>query len=155
MSESELHEYLDRVVELVDVHGLAIQTVLHSHSYSIGLAQKGMPDIIVIGIEDRISEYMINKVYKRWLEVGVSLDNINDIIGDGSKSMPIGFRSISANDATKSLFNVGNCYYELKPVKDGLNSYVQLLWPDTNGLLPTDDGYDNKNLPQQLLTGVN
>tara|TARA_R110000737_G_scaffold335860_1_gene354952 strand:- start:167 stop:646 length:480 start_codon:yes stop_codon:yes gene_type:complete len=153
--QNELQGYLDKVVSVVDEHGLAIQTVLHSHTYSIGLAHKGMPDIIVMGIEKGISEHMINATYKRWLEVGVSLDNINDIIGDGVNPMPVGFRSISLNDEVESFFNVGNCYYQIKPVQNGLNSYVQLLWPDTNGLLPTDDGYDNKNLPQQLLMGVN
>ncbi|QFT40088.1 MULTISPECIES: DUF4262 domain-containing protein [unclassified Vibrio] len=123
-------------------------------SYSIGLAKKGWPDVVVMSGKYATAVTLINLLVEHWNEHGVELGRNTSLIqSPKGESMPV---YVAAIPMTKQLVDEIAVqtmdFYKYNPqyVKNEI-SFVQLFFPDEQGKLPFEAGF-NPRFEQPALT---
>ena len=133
------------ITDLVARHGWAIRHVLADpeagragFSYTVGLTSRGWPELIITGLPSAVADVFIRNAVDVQLEKGP-------------------FR---AGDRTEELTEEGDVVF--LPVDDvsgmtataeivGVFTALQLVWPDSTGHFPWQNGYRNPSTAQPLL----
>lgn len=146
----------------VEKMGVSIQFVgpesdgsLPPFTYTIGLAKHGYPDLYIAGaMEPQTIAFILNQLYSYWSEHGFTLGEVNGILGNN-----LGLMLLPIVDASKMSTGVNRMYYEAYPdhIKRSpeLPLFVQVLWPDTEGKYPTEDGYNTDFIQPVYATKLN
>jgi hypothetical protein len=147
--------YQEKMKEIVDEHGLIILAVIGAgFSYAIGMAKKGFPDVIISTEDPKLAHYLLNRLYREWVDEGVVLGVNADLIqGQGGGVLRIGLEAITLDDEMKGKYICqALAFYERYPdyLPSGEVSFVQAIWPDEKGLWPNESNYDHDKFPQQL-----
>lgn len=102
-----------------------------SMAYTIGLADKGFPEIIVFGLPAHIAQVLLNeaafRLLKNELPLGVKVDDL--------ANLPTFFRSVEPEVAAPYIIQANNRAGKELPA-------LQLVWPDRAGKLPWEEGAD-------------
>jgi hypothetical protein len=126
------------IADKIAQHGFMVMAVGGSHTepsfaYTIGLTERGHPELIVFGLSARYAHQIIHNVLVEMAsEVpadGVLVENV--------ANMPLVLRTVLDTEAEK--YCVQGAYYYNARLK--APRYMQLVLPDANGRFPWDDGY--------------
>ena len=131
---------------VIEEHGWAVRNVLPGpapeevpFSYTIGLTAFGHPEVIILGMPSRSAHEFLNLIGDE-VRRGNRFEH-GTVTGDlTDDDNPVVF--IHAED-TGRLTAVEQVY--------GRVSAVQMIWPDSTGRLPWQDGYRNPPEAQPLL----
>jgi hypothetical protein len=138
----------------VDKYGCSVVQVggdkggdaVFSFSYSVGLAKKNLPDLFILGSMDlRILSHMVNVIHGYWNQHGLTYGKIGGLVQGGLDVMVL---PVTGDNAKKVAERCGMnpFYYEVFPEDNARSSdtapFAQILWPDDNGVLPTEPEYD-------------
>jgi len=116
-------------------------------SYSVGLHDKGLPEVLVIGLPmqsahvlvNDVANYLVAQKEKGW-HVGETLLNHDN--------WPMPFYLLPAADDTGTMYATG-----AHRRSSGAAKYLQVVWPDTQGLFPWQTGYEDRFRPEQSVLG--
>jgi Domain of unknown function (DUF4262) len=140
-------DYMQHVLSLIDRHGWAIQHVgggdqpdEPSFSYTVGLTTMGHPEFILFGLAPRSAGSLLN-VLGDQVQKGHRY-RANTLTSDPEgTAAPVAL--IEVIDPPKYLFVATDLYPQVEA--------LQVIWPDSRGRLPWDDGYPNPLAAQPLL----
>jgi len=108
------------------------------YCYTVGLVAKGIPDLIVVGLNPRVATDAGDELIARALQAGAEPWGINTVLLDvfkNSRAMLVDVPHEYA--ANRTLFALDFAEAVSKPLQ-----VVQLVWPDQNGRLPFEEGAD-------------
>jgi hypothetical protein len=159
MDKNNLKKFIESTKANVDKYGVSIMGVIGSHAYTIGMAKIGLPDVIITGsLNQDTAQIILNDLFKEWKEKGVGYgDNYNLITGKDSESLKCHVRAIAPSE---ELYNEYVCqalnFYSKHPEYATTDSpmFAQILWPDTQGKLPTEKGYLHDEFKQPIFNGL-
>lgn len=126
------------------------------YCYTVGLVGKGLPDIIVVGLDVRtamaagdeiITRAMANAIVGQAVPAvgGFNPFDLNKELLDvfkGTRAMLVDVPPAEA--AKRSLFA-----HDYAAAMDKAPDLIQLVWPDRNGRLPFEDGADPRIIAAQ------
>lgn len=140
--------YLDRLRALVDKHGWAVQGVgadveagVPGFAYTVGLAKKGLPELIVLGLPMDAAQPILNTLARRMVD-GESFEDGSDIIE--AANLPLRLQTLEGAHLRN--------WVRFADLMNGEPVGVrQLVWPDRDGRFPTDPGVDGRMAAMQDL----
>lgn len=138
----DLSEFRKNQEDLIAKHGYTLVGVFDpegkepTFAYSIGLTAFAWPEVIFFGnIRPDFIEAILTDLINHWRADGkVTLGDIDDIIVD----YPLRVIEVATDPALEYAAQVTN-YFEPKQIR-----FVQVLWPDKQGVFPNEPGYDNE-----------
>jgi hypothetical protein len=144
----------DRIDSAISEHGQFIMGVLGypEYSYTIGNAEKGLPELIVTGMPPSMAAMLLNQVGDDMRELGrADLDEVltNDGYSNALKAVDVHPTQVEGcmHQARYRLEAVGKDVRELKA--------VQILWSGPERLYPGDEGHvDPEGTCQNRLDGL-
>lgn len=111
-----------------------------SMSYSVGLSDMGLPELITFGIPAETARFLLNTSAKKMkngqLKTAVAMEEI--------ANSPLFFMPVP-KERTDGFLNVANS----RAGRD-LDA-IQLIWPDAKGRFPWDDNFNEDHRKAQLL----
>lgn len=107
--------------------------------YSVGLTGRGWPEVLLVGnMNPKITEIILTDIIKSWEERGEPLIGDNHDIIRFADGTPQPLRVREASEAAARDYAVqARFYYNTDDIK-----VVQVMWPDTDGKFPDDQGYN-------------
>jgi hypothetical protein len=119
-----------------------------AYAYTIGLpALVGFPEIAVFGLTPAASNGLIGMVVEQ-LRAGVEIPLQAELVGLLDNDLRCVFAPVDVL-AWDGWFDVATSWYRGGPFE-----VVQLLYPDRNGFLPYETGYDQRMRLAQPVVGV-
>lgn len=109
-------------------------------SYTVGLAEKGLDEIVVYGLNPTVAVDFLNNAAEAARSPDFAIDEPNDAISN----FPIVFKKIKSTVATGLML-------QAQARKGGRITAMQAVWPDNLGKFPWDEGYDDSYLAIQPL----
>lgn len=148
----DVDELRARVDRLIEEHGHAVINVLgndqkQQHSYTVGLADAGWGELVVMGLDANTSQMILNNAV-HWLRRQERRPDHGLTIPDAI-SVPLRLRRTDFATARPYLAVAANRMERLHGGK--AMDVRQVLWPDADGVFPDERGYDDKNLRQELI----
>lgn len=133
-------------------HGHAVVGVtggadVPAHSYTVGLADVGWPELVLVGMAGEQGRMILNAA----VHALRSADRRPQpgLIVDDAVSVPLMLHAVGSSAARWTRVAADRRIRLGKPI-DGHDA-VQVLWPDASGRFPTDDDYDGGGLPMQVV----
>lgn len=120
----------------------------NTFTYTVGLSDVHWPELIIFGIEPNNALSIINSVVSH-LRSTETRPTAGMVI-DKALSVPVKLGAIP-HDEVLEHFKVALRRANEKGSNDEAIAGLQIVWPDTAGLFPGDDGYDSENFPQKVL----
>lgn len=144
-TKANMQRYFEQLGRLVAEHGWAIQGVMSNppYSYTVGLADAGLPEVVVMGLDPRTSQVVLNDVARNLKNGELVLSEERDF-DEVFRSFPARFRRLSAQEAAAAL-KVATTYHGSVP------QAWQLVWPDPHGFFPGDSEVDETFVAMQNL----
>lgn len=123
--------------DMIARYGWAVQGVFGSpdapgFSYTVGLSQKGLPEIIVFGLPPQVAHVFLNSLGRRFTTDGVPPLDV-DLL-DVAERYPARLVPVPRPAADQYLYQALHRYPEY--------TAVQLVWTDEHSRYPWDDGFD-------------
>lgn len=126
------------------------------YCYTVGLVGKGLPDMIVVGLDVRTAMAAGNEIITRAMAnaiVGQAVPTVGGFkpfdlnqelldVFKGTRAMLVDVSPAQA--AKRSLFA-----HDYAAAMDTAPDLIQLVWPDRNGRLPFEDGADPRIIEVQ------
>lgn len=140
---------------LVDKHGFAVLGVTEGHLYSIGLAKKTLPDLVItLPVPHNVGAEFIKAVWNRWETLAYTTTPLT--LDFDQMSVKIQLRPLARSEALiKSLALQNELFYQEYPeyhnARGAMPDYVQIVLSDHEGRFPEDEGYEKETFPQVLL----
>lgn len=151
--------HADKIEWMIETHGFAIEPVaaqpaadppVGGYVYTIGYpAAFGFPDVAVFGLQPSAVRGLVDLIADMLrggteIPVGVELTGLFD------NDLRCCFAPIDLS-VWSSLFVTASAWY-----RGAAFDMVQLLWPDRNGFLPGEAGFDRRlNLAQPVVGSLN
>lgn len=147
MTQPQLDAYLIKLTDLIEKHGWAVQGVFPTQddpdhmafSYTVGLTEKDKPELYLDTLGPNQGTAILNACAQ------AVADGIVPLHGDTLDvefSVPFRWHGpISSREAEMNMCH--RLYVEIEA--------WQVLWPDTEGKYPGDEGYDAEHFPQRLM----
>jgi hypothetical protein len=139
-------DYFAHLLELIAEHGWAVQSVGGGElpgevpfAYTVGLSTLGHPELIMQGMPHPYAHHYLNDFGEEIRKGTKFLPDTTSTVVSGEEA-PFAF--ITAVD-TSQLLAVEHIY--------GSVDALQVIWPDSAGKLPWDDGYANPPWVQPFL----
>lgn len=137
--------YWDQVLEIIDRHGWAVQVVgsepersIPAYAYTIGLAARGMPDLLVFGLDFKTANTILNNAAQKMI-AGHFEQKTGALITEVA-SLPLTIQVLEP--AQFETFAMGARRHAIDA---GVEARVlQVILPDVHGLFPSDEGCDPK-----------
>ena len=101
-----------------------------SFAYTVGLSGKGLPELAIYGLSGQVAHSLLNEVARRMVESGVALQTGDRVEGVLVDDVPL--VAVAMTDA-RDLNLVRECY-------GAVAAAVQVVWPDSDGVLPWEEG---------------
>lgn len=131
---------------MIETNGWALEPVTANHesspprgayAYTIGMPEAhGFPDIVVFGLTPVATKGIIDLVVEQ-LAHGVTVPLNTPLVGLLDNDLRCVFAEVDTR-AHGELFETAVKWYRGQPF-----AMVQLIWPDRNGWLPTESGFDS------------
>jgi hypothetical protein len=123
--------------DMIARYGWAVQGVFGSDtsptfSYTVGLAAKGLPEIVVFGLPAQVAHQFLNDLGRRFTSTGVP--PLDTDLTDIAEDYPARLVPVPRAEADKYMFATKHRYPAY--------TAVQLVWVDTNSLFPWESGFD-------------
>lgn len=140
---------------LIDKHGFAIMGITDGHVYSVGLANKALPDLIItLPVPHNVGAEFIKGVKEHWERSGYSLNPLT--LDFDQMSVKLQLRPLERTEQLlDSLVLQNEIFYQEYPSyykeRVGCPDYVQLVLSDHEGRFPDEEGYESETFPQTLL----
>lgn len=146
LTEEMKLEYFKRLRSVIDEHGWAVQAVgagpdTHQFAYTVGLHEKGLPEILLIGLPYLTSHSILNAAAKKLIASGRPRDGQVDL--DLLVNYPAVYRDVPSAAAGEVHTCIARAMYG-----DGVE-VVQLVWPDVDGKFPWDPECDGPTAESQ------
>lgn len=132
-----------KLADIIAEHGWALLSVLAGENsprftYTVGLAGKGLPELIIFGLDQTSARPVLNDLARRLVE-GLALSTGDRLVKIAT--MHLVAVELSDNDVQENL--------RLAAVFADHFTAFQMVWPDQNGKFPWESGYDSKWLAIQ------
>jgi len=155
MNEQRFLEFMAETKTNVDEYGVSVMGVIGSHAYTIGMANLGLPDLIMTGnLHQETCQMILNDLVCQWKEKGVQYgDNLNLISDRSGQPLRAHVRAIAPDQTFYDDYvrQAINFYLEYPDyMKTEIPMFAQIMWPDTNGKLPTEESYLHHDCHQPL-----
>ncbi len=110
-------------------------------SYTIGLVERGWPEMICFALPPTFAHAMFTTAAERWAEHGVPEDGDVDL---EIANLPAAWRDLPAGPAFGDFLIQQRMYYESWHARhiDLTDRAMQLVWSDKNGVLPWQPGVE-------------
>ncbi|MDX6749384.1 DUF4262 domain-containing protein [Geminicoccaceae bacterium 1502E] len=112
-------------------------------AYSVGLARLNLPEILVMGLDADTMHGLVNNAVYMMRESGEPFEEGARVDGI-ARGYPVVFRRIG-HTAAQEYLRVASVFYG-----DGFTA-MQMVWPDAEGRMPTEPGFDQRFRPDQIL----
>lgn len=109
-------------------------------SYTVGLARKGLPELIVFGLSQEVSLSILNAAAKRLEAQDLPLD----VKLDELANLPLVAKAVPPKNGDHFLNVANNRENRLLPA-------IQIVWPDRSGVFPWDACFDQDMKSHQIL----
>ncbi len=149
--------HAEKIEWMIETNGWALEPVLArtdvdppvpGYAYTIGFpAAFGFPEVLLFGLTPVASNGLIGLVADM-LRGGAEIPLGVELVGLFDNDLRCIFAPIDLDD-WGGLTQVATSWYRGAPYQ-----VVQLLWPDRNGFLPTEAGFDQRVRPAQPVVGV-
>lgn len=123
-------------------------------SHTIGLAQRGWPEMILSSLCPNKAVMIFHELVKK-LSADKQTPSAGMIVTE-ALNFPIKIQPVSAYNRAQYL-KIATLRARVRCYEPVASSFidcipaVQVVWPDESGKYPGDKGYDESNFPQQLL----
>jgi len=160
MDQATFTAFIESTKANIDEYGVSIMGVINSHAYTIGMANLGLPDVIITGnLNASTAQHILNELVRQWKTTGVAYgDNFELIQGKcDDASLKTHIRAIAPDkDFFDTYVRQALNFYEEHPdyVKVASPMFAQILWPDNKGTLPTEAGYLSDDFVQHVFSAV-
>jgi Domain of unknown function (DUF4262) len=149
--------HAEKIEWMIDTHGWALEPVaaradvdppFPGYSYTIGFpAAFGFPEVLVFGLTPVAVRGLVDMVADL-LRGGTEIPLGVELVGLFDNDLRSVFAPVDAND-WGHLTAVAGAWY-----RGAAYDVVQLLWPDRQGFLPTEAGFDQRVRPAQPVVGT-
>lgn len=148
--------HAEKIEWMIDTNGWALEPVAARHdtdpptpgyAYSIGFpARFGFPEVMVVGLTPAAANGLVELV-AGLLDGGTEIPVGTDLVGLFDNDLrcrfaPLGAEVVAALMGTAVAWHRGAAF-----------EAVQLLWPDRNGFLPSEAGFDRRVAAAQPVFG--
>lgn len=140
VSRAQRDQYAAQLRQIIAEHGWAVQTVHGdlvdpSFSYTVGLTDAGLPELIIIGLPERASGLILNQLARRSLEAELVVGQRYELPNaDHTLEYLIG--PVSPTNVRQRL-KIAAVLYDRHRI-----SALQVIWPSKEGLFPGDEGWN-------------
>jgi hypothetical protein len=142
MCRMTMVEFLAKQTEIIRKHGHSVIGT-PDFSYTVGLSDKGLPEIICFGLDPMTSTIILNEAVKHLRAGAIKLDKPCPFC-DFSNDFAAVFKKIPAE--------LGVDYITIANQRAGHPvNLIQLVWPDRNGRFPWEKKFDRKIVGAQTL----
>ncbi len=125
--------------------------------YTLGMAFFGLPDLIIFAryFDAEQLQSILMSVEENWYKNGERLGVLTDILtmaerdGKGGDPIPVEIQEVKAGELHQDYMVYAKHAYDVNVLKDA--RVCQVMWPDHEGVLPTNIRYDAKRHPQLVL----
>lgn len=151
--DARINAYMEKVASMVEEHGWIVQAIGTSPMlfYTVGLAQKGLPELVITGISVEAAQSIINTFARKLVEGKFTLDDAamerGDKFDDVLENYSAKLRWVSPMQ-TRQL-NVARVFAQSDEFRA-----VQIVWPDPKGRFEGEAGFEEKFAMHQDLTFV-
>lgn len=157
----------NKLLDQIEAQGWAWQIVLADpgddeyepfprYCYTVGLVDKGLPDLIVVGLDVNIAMAAGDELITRAMANAIVAQSVPTVAGfkpfDLNKDLLDVFKGTRAMlvdvppaEAAKRSFFA----HDYAAAKDKAPHLIQLVWPDRNGRLPFEEGADPRFVETQ------
>ncbi len=114
--------------------------------YSIGFWESAKaPEVILFGMPPELAQDVLFEVYRALRKGELTLaDQVR-----WAEEPTLAFRAVHPTQIRRAHFNAAIWYRNHRGVGRGGLEAVQLVWPDTHGVFPWEEGYDTSYRPRQ------
>lgn len=134
---------LHQMSALIEKYGWTVMSVLGteeqpSYSYTVGLAAKDLPDLIMIGIDPEAARQILNDCVQKLLNKEthpVQHELVREVA-----NLPLAFRL----DETGSMLSLARSARRWAELDGKEGNVIQLVFPDLRGKFPWETGCDPK-----------
>jgi hypothetical protein len=137
---------VEQIQSLIARHGWTVlsrerQANFPAFSYTVGLVDKGLPELVILGLDMDSSREALNRLANRMVA--------GEQLADGARLkeiiplFPVEVRALSKPTAEKYL-RYANLFAKRRP----WNAF-QVFWPDPAGYFPSDEFFDRQWLKLQ------
>ncbi len=139
MTDEQIKKYHDKVDENIKKHGYHVTFVFAdktpSFCYSTGVYKTfGIPEIFISSLPQNLSHGLIEAYVNKFKDT--DLIPVDKRIDDLTDRFPVYLIEITTDKLSDYVLSSIRFY------KDEDYRYLQLIYPDTKGLFPDDQGYD-------------
>jgi len=128
-----------------DVVSVAVKGGVPRHSYTIGLARRGLPEFIVFGFSADLARPVLSDLAQRVLDGERFPTQVG--LADVLPGMPAVLLEVPEAEANHYL--VAAREYAPKSLRA-----LQIAWPDGQDLFPWQDGYDESFRERQVILNL-
>lgn len=142
---SNANRMLASLEAMIDRYGWAVQAVFPGEdspgfAYSVGMADRGLPDVIVFGLPPEIAQRFVNHVCSEMAEKGKAPPLETDL-NHFAEGLPTRFVAVPREQADEYMFAA-------KRRNPGYTA-IQLVWPDNNSRFPWEPEFEQKLVKYQ------
>ncbi|MDO8361775.1 MAG: DUF4262 domain-containing protein [Actinomycetota bacterium] len=144
--------HAEKIEWMIETHGWAIEPVgartdtdppLAGYVYTIGFPERfGFPEVVLFGLTPSAARGLFDMIAEL-LAGGTEIPIGSELLGLFDNDLRCLFAPI-ATEVVAELLGTGVAWRRGAPFQA-----VQLLWPDRNGFLPTEAGFDRRMLLAQ------
>jgi len=147
ITKEQIAQFKQQRLDMIAQHGWMIQGVgagegEPSFSYTIGLTEKNLPELITIGLPLQVAHSILNELARR-SSIGQSIEGEHTNLAN----MPLRVRVVESLKIIETKYAMG--VSDVYPTHH--RQYLQLVWPDTEGRFPGESGYDSERFRQPML----
>jgi hypothetical protein len=149
--------HAEKIEWMIETKGWAIEPVLAhpetdppqaGYAYSIGFPEAfGFPEVIVFGLTPVAASGLLELVADL-LRGGTEIPLGVELTGLFDNDLRCIFAPVNVDEWAHLIVTAASWY------RGGPFEMVQLLWPDRNGFLPTEAGFDRRMILAQPIIGV-
>lgn len=146
-------EMLRRQEEIISRMGWMVQGVFPTRenpgpdfSYSIGLHEQGVHELIIMGLPMQVAGPLINAVATSLLEAKVKGESYNTTFTHPAWPMPFALVEVPAQKASDYATGAHNR-------SKGQAQYIQIIWPDKQNRFPWHPDAEQSYRDAQLMLG--
>ncbi len=148
--------HADKIEWMIETNGWALEPVaaqldtepvIPGYAYSIGLpAAVGFPEVVVFGLAPVAANGLVTLVVDA-RRGGTDIPLGVDLVGLFDNDLRCRFAPVDTGE-WGALFTTATAWYRAEPFE-----MVQLLYPDRDGFMPFEDGYDARMRVAQPVVG--
>ena len=143
------------LTKIAEEHGLAVMGVGgNDFAYTIGLSKQGLPDVVVFGLPVRAAHTILNTLYRDI--IAMRTENNGFVLPKGGirfetlANLPLWLKPVEITSENSVNFSLSRTLH-VESFGLSLDSFkaAQLIWPDTKGKFPWEEGFETRFIKDQ------